>query len=97
METVGRGAKSNPCNHLKRHDLRSKQFTPWPPDFAVLSELPGVSDSGRGMKGSGTAKSGGLESRISFVFSAGEAAMGTLERTEGKKGGGTEKERKREG
>lgn len=68
-----------------------------PGHFAVLSELPGVSDSRRGMKGSGTARSGGLESRISFVFSAGGAAMDTLKRAEGTKEGGTGKEREREG
>lgn len=35
--------------------------------------LPGVSDNGRGMKGSGTVRRAGLESklRMSFVFSAG--------------------------
>lgn len=36
--------------------------------------LPGVSDNGRGMKGSGTVRRGGLVSklRMSFVFSAGD-------------------------
>lgn len=79
--TTGRKEEGNGC---ARQTLLEGHFAVTPFKYASRT-LPGVSESGRGMKGSGTARRGGLESRMSFVFSAGEAARKKVEREGGKK------------